>query len=155
MIGRKFPLRDVCAGLFVIFVGTFAAWEASSYSFGTLQSIGSGFFPVMLGLLAVPIGAAILWETATRPADPSADAADSESFGLRPVAAVVAALFAFSVLIEIAGLAPAIFAAVVLAAFAERTFHAVSVLLLAAALVALCVAIFVFGLKMPIRIFAW
>lgn len=155
MIGRKFPLRDVCAGLFVIFVGTFAAWEASSYPFGSLRSIGSGFFPVMLGLMAVPIGVAILWEAATRPADPFLGAEDSDSVGFRPMAAVVAALLAFSILIETAGLAPAIFATVVLAAFAERTIRAVSVVLLAVSLVALCAAIFVFGLKLPLQIFAW
>jgi hypothetical protein len=158
MIGSRFPLRDVCAGLFVMFVGTFAAWEASSYPFGTLQSIGSGFFPVMLGLLAIPIGVAILWEAATRPTagpERSKAFADSESPGLRPVAAIVAALLAFSFLIDKAGLAPAILATVVVAAFAERHVRVVGVLLLAASLVAICVGIFVFGLKMPIRIFAW
>jgi hypothetical protein len=158
MIGSRFPLRDVCAGSFVIFIGTFAAWEASSYPFGTLQSIGSGFFPIMLGLLAIPIGVAILWEAATRPLARSERAesiADLESLGLRPVAAIVAGLLAFSFLIDTAGLAPAIFATVVLASLAERRVRVAGILLLASALVVMCVAVFIFGLKMPIRVIAW
>src|SRR5690606_15874898 len=64
------PLRDLCAGLFIVGVGAYAVWEASAYPFGTLDSIGSGFFPVMLGLLALPLGAGVWWEAATRPAEP-------------------------------------------------------------------------------------
>jgi hypothetical protein len=152
---RKLPRRDICAGLFVILVGAFAAWEASNYEFGSLRSIGSGFFPVMLGLLALPIGIAILWEAATRPADQFSEFEESESIGIRPVLAIVAGLVAFALLIENAGLVPAIFATVILASFAERTFRPLGVVLLAAFIAAMCVAIFVFGLTMPIRIFAW
>lgn len=156
MIGRKLALRDLCAGLGVILVGGFAVWEASSYPFGTLRSIGSGFFPVMLGLLALPLGAAILWEAATRPRDPDADAAPLPGeTDLRAVAAVVAALLAFVVLIDRAGLVPAIFVAVVVASFAERAVRPGEAVLLAAAMACLCAAIFVFGLGLPIRLVAW
>jgi hypothetical protein len=154
MIGRELPLRDYCAGLFVILVGGYAAWEASSYPLGSLQSIGSGFFPMMLGLLALPVGVAILWEAATRLAAPSGEA-DDEQAELRPMLAVVGALLAFTLLIDRAGLAPAIFSAAVLASLAEREFRPVSVVLLAAGLAAVCAAIFVFALKLPIQIFAW
>ncbi|HEX5779127.1 MAG TPA: tripartite tricarboxylate transporter TctB family protein [Xanthobacteraceae bacterium] len=153
MIGRELPLRDYCAGLFVIFVGAYAVWEASGYPFGSLAAIGSGFFPVMLGVLALPIGAAILWEAATRPA--SAGQADDEKVELRPILAVTGALLAFTLVIDRAGLAPAIFAAAVLASLAEREFRPVSVAVLAAGLAAICAAIFVYALKLPIQIFAW
>src|SRR5690606_18628829 len=142
-------------GLVVIFVGTFSAWEASSYPFGTLQSIGSGFFPVMLGLLAIPIGVAILWEAATRPIarpERSEAYADSGSRGLRPVAYIIAALLSFSFLIDKARLEAAILASVVLAAVADRNVRVVGVLLLAAALVARCVGLFIFAPKMTHRI---
>ncbi len=154
MIGRELPLRDYCAGLFVILVGAYAVWEASHYPFGSLQAIGSGFFPVMLGLLALPIGVAILWEAATRPAAPSGEA-DDEKVELRPILAVTGALLAFTLVIDRAGLAPAIFAAAVLASLAEREFRPVSVAVLAAGLAAICAAIFVYALKLPIQIFAW
>lgn len=154
MTGRKIPLRDVCAGLFVVALGAFAAWEASSYPFGSLNSIGSGFFPVMLGLLAIPIGAAILWEAASRPRAHDADW-EFEAFAVRPVAAVAGALFAFALLIDRAGLVPAIVAATSVAALAERTSRPLGVVLLASALALLCAAIFVFALKLPIRVFAW
>ena len=98
MIDRKIPVRDYCAGAFVVLVGAWALWEASHYAFGSLRSIGSGFFPSMLGLLAIPLGVAIVWEAATRPANAATDAAPddriSESIEFRPIAAVVAALLA-------------------------------------------------------------
>lgn len=155
MIGRELPLRDYCAGLFVIVVGAYAVWEASSYPFGSLHSIGSGFFPVMLGVLALPIGVAILWEAAIRPAAPAGQSDDDEKAELRPILAVVGGLLAFTLVIDRAGLAPAIFAAAVLASLAEREFRPVSVVLLAVGLAAACAAIFVYVLKLPIQIFAW
>lgn len=146
------PLRDLCAGLFIVGVGAYAVWEASAYPFGTLDSIGSGFFPVMLGLLALPLGAGVWWEAATRPAEPVSED-DGDAIEWRSIFAIIGALLAFALLIDRAGLAPAVFAAAAIASFAERTVRPIGILLLAAGLAAACVAIFVFGLKLPIRVF--
>ncbi len=48
--------RDYYAGCLMALIGAGAAYEGSTYDIGTLQEMGSGFFPTVVGILLVIVG---------------------------------------------------------------------------------------------------
>ncbi|HEX2256300.1 MAG TPA: tripartite tricarboxylate transporter TctB family protein [Afifellaceae bacterium] len=151
MPARTLSPTDLVAGACVLAVGLFAIWEAASYPFGALRQPGPGLFPLMLGILMTALGLAIALEgLLTRRA-----AAGWERPNFRSILAIPAALGAFAVLVERAGLVPAIFAAVLICSLAEPRLRIPSTALLATGLAIVCVLIFVQGLNLPFRAFRW
>ena len=68
--------RDYYAGALMALIGAGAILEGSTYGVGTLTAMGSGFFPVALGVGLVLMGALMAIFRAPAPADaPGADAA--------------------------------------------------------------------------------
>ena len=148
---RTFSPSDLVAGACVLAVGLFAVWEAASYPFGALRQPGPGLFPLMLGILMTALGLGIALEgLLTRGV-----AAGPERPNFRAILAIPAALAAFAILVERAGLVPAIFAAVLICSMAEPRLRIVSSALLAAGLAIVCVLIFVHGLNLPFRAVRW
>lgn len=151
MTARIPSAAGLLAGACVIAVGLFAAWEATSYSFGALNRPGPGLFPLALGLIMVGLGVGIVAESLV--VRRAADALERPN--IRSVLAILAAFGAFALLVERAGLVPAIVAAVLVSALAEPRTRIVQAAALAAGLAAVCVLIFVEALNLPLRPFAW
>lgn len=147
---RTPPAIDLLAGLMMIGLGAFAAFEARTYDFGSLSRIGPGYFPVVLGLALIVFGLGIIIvEGARNPRDEPARPA------LRPMLAVVAAICAFGLGIERFGLAPAVFVSAFLAGLGEPQPRLASLLAVSTGLTIAAVAIFPHALGLPIRIVAW
>ena len=138
--------RDLAAGLLIAAFGLGALWLGRDWPTGTLAYVQSGFFPRMIGLLMVLAGAVVagrglLLHGAALP-----------SWGWRPLVGVTAAVLAFAGTVETLGLVPAVLILVGLGNLAGQPLRPVPLALLGGALAAGCVALFVWGLGLPLRV---
>ena len=148
MQNTRWNIPDFVAALTTGALGLYIVVAGSQYTFGTPRRMGPGFLPEVVGVLLVLLAAALLLE-ALRAAPERFD------FRTRPVLSVLLALAAFAVLIERSGMLPATFALVFLSALAERPFRPLRTLVVAAAVSAIGIGIFIFGLGLRLPIVAW
>jgi hypothetical protein len=139
--------RDYYAGALMALIGAGAIVEGWSYGIGGLSSMGSGFFPVMLGIGLVILGAAMALMHSSAPAGHATGAPD-----WRGAVAIIAAVLLFIMMADGVGLAPAIFACVFVAALGTRGTSLREAALLALAVSVFGVLLFSVGLKVPFPI---
>ncbi len=140
------------AALVFLFFGVSSIVMGAGHGFGTPRAFGVGAMPVLVGSALCILGA-IQFLRALRTVDklPSAFLRSE----LRPLLLVLAAVFAFASLILPLGLIPALTALIGISWFAQtggRRFEVIGVLIV---VIAVIIAIFVFGLGLPIRLLAW
>ncbi len=138
-------IRDLAAGLIFIAFGLVFAATAYTYDLGSAIRMGPGYFPLVLGGLLTLLGGGVIIE----------GIAKSESIALgavpwRGLFFLTIALIVFGYGVRRAGLAPSLFAAVFLAALASAKTGPVRAAIMAAALTAFCILIFVEGLGLPV-----
>ena len=138
--------RDVAAGALMLVLGVVIAVAAFELRIGTPARMGPGFLPLGLGLLLCATGIAIALGALR----------DGESLPALvrpwPLLVLVVAFVAFALLIDRAGLAPAGFAAVLIAGAAARIRNWWEGPLYAALLCAFAILIFVQLLGMPLKV---
>ena len=137
-------------GGLMLLIGGFAAYQGSSYRFGTLTRIGPGMLPVGLGLLLMALGTAIV--VTARVQEAPATVAPPQWRGWSCIAA---SLVAFVVLGRYGGLLPASAAVVLIAALGDRDNTLGAALALAAVLVAVTVVVFWWGLRLQLPLLQW
>jgi hypothetical protein len=140
-------LRDLLAGLIFIAFGLGFAGIAWTYDLGTGLRMGPGFFPLALGGLLVLLGAMIVVEGSVR--------GEGEPIGPIPWRGIVlltAAVIVFGYSVRRLGLAPALFLAVLLAAFSSERTTLVSGIVMAVGLTVFCILVFVEALGMPVTL---
>ncbi|MGI4942260.1 MAG: tripartite tricarboxylate transporter TctB family protein [Janthinobacterium lividum] len=146
--------RDHYAGLLMALIGAGAIYKGVEYGVGGLTNMGSGFFPVVLGVGLVLMGA--LMASVRAPAQDAADApANSHAIRApdwRGAAAIVAAVALFILLADRAGLAPATFACVFVGALGTSSTRLIEAALLAAAVTVFGVVLFRYGLQVQFPI---
>ena len=136
--------RDHLAGLLVAVLGAGVLVQALHYDFGTMARVGPGFMPMVLGVLLLGVGAGI---AATAGSDAGAEGGEIHAGpDLRGWCCIVASVLLFVGLAHYAGLAPAIFACVLVAALGDRSARLGGAVLLAAGMTAFGVAVFHYGL---------
>ena len=153
--------KDHVGGALLLVVGVAVVVAGAGYGMGTLRQMGSGFFPVVLGVLLALIGAALLLSTRRAP-DGAADEPPAEMAHLSgPVVqwrgwlCIVGAALAFVVLGEHGGLVPASFASVFIAAMGDRGNSMRAAATLAALLTVAGVIVFHYGLHLLLPLFTW
>ena len=148
----KVDYVDVIAGALVALVGLLAIAQAASYSIGTVAHMGPGYFPMLLGgvLMLLGLGIAIFDSRSPKRGDVDALVPVAFTMRLRALALLTAAPIAFALLIEPAGLLPAVFATVFISAFADGTADLKRATFLAIGVTTLSVLVFKIGLKLPI-----
>jgi hypothetical protein len=144
--------RDYYAGALMLAIGLGAAWLGNDYHVGTLNHMGPGFFPVALGALLAVCGLAIALG-AKAPAAPGAQSRQAPEW--RGWSCIVGGIAAFVVFGHYGGLLPATFSLVFISAMGDRQNTVKGALLLSAALCAVCVTVFWWGLKMQFPLFQW
>lgn len=145
----RVPVRapqDLAAGLLIATFGLGALWLGRDWPTGTLAYVQSGFFPRMIGLLMVLAGAVVAGRSLLL------HGAALPSWGWRPLVVVTAAVLAFAGTVETLGLVPAVLILVGLGNLAGQPLRPVPLVLLGGALAAGCVALFVWGLGLPLRV---
>ena len=140
--------KDVWAGLMLIAIGAAAMFFARNYPFGTALRMGPGYFPMLLGGLLILFGL-YTFASGLRSGEQIAG-----SWPLRALVIVPLSLVLFGVLVERAGLVPAMIVLIFGSATASTEFRFVEVLLFSLGLTALCAAVFVWGLGLPYPLIA-
>ena len=142
----KLDYRDLLAGAILIIVGlSVAIFATAEYEIGTPRQMGPGMFPVALGYLLAILGVAIMGPALFRGGAPLHNE-------VRPLLACLVGILLFALTIERVGLLVAIFALVLCSAMANKEVRIKSALLLATCLALMGVAIFVWGLGVPMSI---
>src|SRR5262245_1263572 len=116
--------RDYYAGALMAMIGAGTAYQGSQYGIGSLAAMESGFFPTMLGILLVLVGAGIAAAhgTAGEPTTGLEDAHHSAPAAVdwRSWTAIIAGVCLFIACSEYLGLLPAIFSCVFVSAIGSR-----------------------------------
>ena len=137
-------LKDCASGILFVAIGLLFAVNAwLGLPIGSAFSMGPGYFPILLGLALIGLGAAIVLSGLRKPA---------ESFGTvswRGVGLVTGAILFFGLAVRGLGMAPALGGATLLAALSTERNSLLFALLLSLCLTAFCVVLFVYALQLP------
>jgi hypothetical protein len=141
--------RDIAAGGLLTALGAFfVVYTILNYRLGTVTQIGPGMFPLWLGGLLSLIGIAVTASAFFR-SGPRIEP------HYRQFIAVIAGLLAFALTVDGLGMVPAIFFLVIAASSGDGRLGVLQVAALAAALSAISVLTFHFGLGVPIAPIRW
>jgi hypothetical protein len=138
--------KDFCAGLLFVAFGVFAIIIARNYPLGTAARMGPGYFPHLLGILLIVLGAALSL-TALRGQGPPLP-----GWKWRPVSIVLLSVVAFGLVLTHAGLVLSTIGLIVVASTASREFRLRESVISGILLAALSVGVFVIGLKLQLPI---
>jgi len=141
--------RDILAGLLFAAIGGLGFTMALAYPFGSIQQMGPGYFPRVLGVLLMGFGA-VIFVRGLRKAEPVPG-----RWGWFALVTVSVAMVVFGWLMERVGLVPSLAVLVLVSAYAGPEFRWGEAMILAVGLCLLSVAIFVWGLGLPYPLFAF
>lgn len=141
---------DLLAAVLFASIGGVGVATARGLDRGTLMRMGPGYLPTVVGVLLLLLSAAL----ALRAVTARAGSDDGEPLTWRPgpIAAILAALGAFSFLIDPVGLVGATLALVAAARFADRPLRPVETAVLAVGAAAFSALVFVELLQLPIAL---
>jgi hypothetical protein len=141
--------RDLIAGVVLIVIGIFCALYASQhYPLGSVSRMVPGMFPTVLGYVLAGFGVLIALPAWFR----SGSLPKPE---YKHLFFVLIGTLVFALTVERIGVVPAIFLLTGLAVLADNKLGIIGTLILAGALSAAAVLIFLFGLGIPIHPFVW
>lgn len=145
----------VLVALSIFAFGGYIAWHATSYTLGSLRSMGPGYFPLILGTALCVLAAMIL--VTPDPAQEEAGDEDEGTLGskLRAVCFVLGGIITFAALIRHTGFAPATASATIVAALAERDNRPLDIGLLAIGLTVGASLVFIVALGVPVPLVAF
>jgi hypothetical protein len=151
--------KDHCGALMLIALGAAVLAMGLSYHMGTLNRMGAGFIPAVLGVLLLAVGVAI-GVTAAPPgqeriAHPLPGDGTHQGPEWRGWLCILGGVVAFVVLGEHGGLLPATFASVFVSAMGDRDNTVKGAALLGAILTLFCLVVFHYGLKLQLPLFQW
>lgn len=138
--------RDAVAGILFLAFGGILGYNALKLDLGTASRMGPGYVPALLAGLLLLLGLIIL-AGACRYDGPALPRGEWKGLAL-----VTAAVAVFGATVEPLGFLVAVVLASVLCVLASRPFRPLASALLVAGLVLFCVAVFVWGLGMPVRL---
>jgi hypothetical protein len=141
--------RDVYGGAIFVAIGLVILVQGRSFGIGTLAQVGSGLFPVVLGVVLMGLGALIALGGIV--------SSDSKGESVPPMqwkgfAAIVSGVVAFIAIGALFGLAPAAFSCVFISALGDRTATVKSAAILATVmtLFALCFFSYFLNVQFPV-----
>lgn len=146
---RVLSRRDSLAGLFFISFGVTGGFLSTAYPLGTSMRMGAGYFPLLLSVVLALLGLAVLVRSVRITEEK--DAGDG-GLALRPAAFIGAGVIAFALLAPNQGLLIATVVLTVLSGFAQREVRLRELLGLSAVLAAFGVAVFSYGLGLPLPV---
>ena len=141
--------KDFWAGLMFIGFGMLAIVVSRDYAMGSATRMGPGYFPTYVGAVLIVIGA-ITSGLAYRIEGPGIG-----RWGWRPLLWLSAAFSAFGLLIDGAGFVLALLALIIASSLAGRDTRPLELAVLIAVLITGSVALFIYGLELPYRLFPW
>ena len=141
--------EDFWSGVMFIAFGVVAVVVARDYPMGSALRMGPGYFPTCLGFIMMVLGAVVAALGLRVKGE------GTGKWGWRALSWLCAAFAGFGLLIEPAGLVPALLVLIVCSALAGRDFRPAELIVLVVVLIAGAVGLFVYGLELPYRLFPW
>jgi len=138
--------QDFATGLMFIVMGAGALWIAADYPMGSAQRPGTGVLPYILSWCLIGTGG-LLWLKAVL-----VDGPPFTRWAWRPVIMVTLATIAFALLVDRYGLVAAMLASMTLVAMGTPETRWGEYTIFAAIMLAIGIAIFIWGLGMPIPV---
>lgn len=140
--------KDRCVGLIYLIVGlVFSIW-ATKYRFGSTSDMGPGYFPVMLGMLLMALGASNLVKSIV-----TNEIKISANIAWRPLIFILLSNILFGILLPLTGVLVAIFVLVIVSSYAIINTKIKESIILASVLSISSYIIFIWALSMPLPIF--
>ena len=146
-MGGVMRRQDVLGGLLLIAFGAAGLVFGGSLEMGNAQRMGAGYFPIILSGVLLGLGVLVAGMGLAK-AGP-----DATRCVWRPLLLVTAAVMAFSVLIDRAGLIVATTTVVALGALAGRDGRAGEVAVLAVGMAGFAAFLFAYLLGLPLPLF--
>jgi Tripartite tricarboxylate transporter TctB family len=141
--------KDFFAGLIFIAFGLAAIIIGSNYALGSAARMGPGYFPRILGILLLILGAALSLRALRIKGDPL------PRWHWKPTLIVLGSVIAFGVLVNYIGLVLATIGLVFGSSAASREFRPKEALVSGLLLAALAVGVFIFGLNLQLPPWPW
>jgi hypothetical protein len=141
--------KDFYSGLIFIAFGTAAIVIGSNYALGTAARMGPGYFPRILGIMLVVLGAALSLRALRLQGSPV------PAWKWRPTLIVICSVVLFGLIVTHVGLVLATIVLIVLSSAASPEFRPKEALISSILLAALAVGVFVIGLKLQLAIWPW
>jgi Tripartite tricarboxylate transporter TctB family len=138
--------KDFWSGVMFCAFAAVAILTARGYSLGTAGRMGPGYFPLLLGGVLGALGLILIGRSVVIEGEPL------PSFELRPLLVLALAVSLFGALIEPVGLVIALAVITPLSAWAGPQFRWPEVVVLALALIAFSVGVFVYALGLPLML---
>ena len=143
--GRLKNPQDFVSGLFFLAIGVIALWIGRDYPLGSPQRMGTGAFPRMLCWGMIALGAIVVAQSFVTVGD------RLTRWSLKPLLWISLSILAFSLLLEGGGFVLATVALLLVAAVGSPETRWVEVLIFTAAMTLFGVAVFIWGLGLPLR----
>jgi uncharacterized integral membrane protein len=138
--------KDFLAGLLFIAVGVAAIALAAGYTLGTAARMGPGYFPRILGMLLIVLGAVLALRSL------KVRGAALPGWQWRPVIVVLGSVVVFGLIVTRVGLVLSTVLLIAMSSAASREFRPKEAVISGVLLAALVVGVFVIGLKLQIGI---
>jgi hypothetical protein len=138
--------KDFYSGLIFIAFGIGAVIIGSNYALGTAARMGPGYFPRILGIMLILLGAALSLRAVR------IQGAPLPGWKWRPTLIVLGSVVLFGLIVNKAGLVLSTIILIMLASAASTEFRPKEALISGVLLAALAVGVFVIGLKLQLPI---
>ena len=138
--------KDFLAGLLFVAVGIAAIVIAAGYPLGTAARMGPGYFPRILGILLIALGAALVLRALRLQGSPL------QGWHWRPTLIVLGSVVLFGLVVNVAGLALSTIGLIVLSSMASAEFRPKEAIISGILLAALSIGVFVIMLKLQLPI---
>lgn len=147
--------EDYVAGIVTGLIGLYIVVQGLGYRMGTLEQMGPGYFPVILGGVMVVLALVMLVTARPSEGPVTSDLEEAEAGPgqLRGMALLAAAFIGFALTIEPLGMVPSIAIAVFLSSLANPNNGLRTALVLALATAVVCALVFRLGLGLQIKAF--
>ena len=145
---HKRDFTDIIGGLFLLALGLFFAIYAQRYSFGTLNRMGPGFFPIVLGVIVGLLGLLIAVPAWFR-------GGNSPEVNWKTMSIVIGSVVLFGATLQSVGLMLASMITVVVASLADNDITWRTRAYMALGVAPIIYVIFIFGLGMIIPVWPW
>jgi hypothetical protein len=145
--------KDLLAGLMFIVIGVIFSVGASNYQMGTAARMGPGWFPSVLGGIMTALGVLI----AGLGLKNQATWAATEGIGWTwtPVIILTVAVVLFGFALPTLGMVVAIILLTFISGVAAHDRHYASLAMITVIMCLFCAAVFVWGLKLQMKLFPW
>ena len=140
---------DFWSGVMFLVFGAAAVYVAREYPMGAAMRMGPGYFPTYLGVLLMIMGVVLAARGVLVRGE------EMGRWALRPLVVLALAILLYAYAMDTLGFIPALALLIIGSTLATKEFRVIESAVLAAVLIVGAVAIFIYGIDLPYRLFWW